>query len=362
MKCINAWIRKCCIYLLDKFDDSTCYDESTIEIGDVVWSKMPLTKEQMLRIPPGHRIRPFVIVEVMKEGCIGYACSSTPWQYSAPSMQFRIDKDRYDIQKSSYADMSKKWELSYSLIQSHYCHLQEDDLLSLLEMSKHKQQHHVMNEIGVGSIIRFEHQLYVVYEAYKEHLYAHVMLEKKLQHAHSYQPFSFNKQLYYIDFSIRFDVSHWQQVEILYHLSKIQRDELKRKSTEIRQKEEARKKKQKTIDQLQLQFPIGAMFYVAYENVFFIYLYHLEHRAYGCYLERNQNEEYVLRKINMSFIENYYEICAPKQMEMIFDHILAVPEHQVLLEHIKKRYETQMAQAKHPIGYHVQNEESVVWN
>lgn len=196
MAFIREWLMRCCEEILVRLYAKESGFAFTVEAGDVYWCEMPISKQQLLLVPPGHRVRPFVIVDKCKGGFYGYTCTSGDKNLKR---FYFIDKKQYGMRKSSYVMIDKKIEIPYGKVRSYYYHLKEEDYLQMLAMTKREETLSLPEELGIGSIVQSEKRLFYIYQVKKRYFLAHELLLEKPLHGAA-RIVACKQGRYYIDF------------------------------------------------------------------------------------------------------------------------------------------------------------------
>lgn len=223
-------IMQICFHILELVSESKTMDQSTVQSGDVIWCLMPLDKQQLLKIAPGHRVRPFVIVSVAQGHALGFACSSSKNKRVINARQYVIQSESYGIKKSSYVDTSHIWKLPYDHMQQYFYRLKEDDFQAMLKCQYADISHEInQTEYSVGSIVKYKESLYYIYDFSENHFDAHPLQQEKTNRKHLLQAFSCQGKVYYLNYSVTVMLYEDQKMEICMQASKKDIKALQRK-------------------------------------------------------------------------------------------------------------------------------------
>lgn len=337
---IIEWCKLLCIRVLDRMNDIDRFDITTVQSGDVVWALMPLSQAKLLKVPPGHRIRPFMIIQTEKEGCKSYACSSQ----SGNDMAYFVNKNKYHIKKSTYIDVSKQWDLPYENIQTHFFHLTDEDYHAILHHNKQNIKQKV--EYGIGTILKKQGKLYVIYQIEKEQLYAHLICEQYdcTKHRH-YQAISILQEVYYIDFSSKIPLQKLENAHVCMQLNKAQRSAMRNKEKEISKQVRKQVNYVEIMKDVHMKYPLGTIFYDSYQHEEVLYLFHRKHRCYGCYLDETDDINYILRRINLTEMREHYQYKDHDFLCDLLEHIAASGEMKLIVKVLLEQFKEQKGKA-----------------
>lgn len=96
--------------------------------GDIVYANMPLSKQELLKIPEGHRTRPYYIAYIDKEYLIAYPFYSHIRKTNDMNT-YLLNHILYpEFDKDSFLSLSEKSKLVEKNIISKICHLKKHDV------------------------------------------------------------------------------------------------------------------------------------------------------------------------------------------------------------------------------------------
>ncbi len=330
LKSCRQKICKFCYWLLDTLNPLGIYDEANVQIGDVMWCIMPLSKEKLLQITVGHRIRPFVICEITPLGCIGYSCSSKSIKYTSKSILYCIHKEKYSINKTSYVDISKKYLIPFDNIQSYYFQLNNEDVNNIL--TKKFLEYQIQHEYGKGTILKKDNVYYLIYKIVESTLYAHEMVTKnKIKKNGLYKPFSIKGNIYYINLSSQIEINLKHDYEFIQTILPKQLHEIEK------QKKKVFKEKSNQLPIPYLKYPIGSIFYESFSDNKFIYLYNRKGKSYGCYVNEDDEIELMIRKLDLEYAKQTYEVLSDNELKDIMEGIVTNDENKRILHQLKQQ-------------------------
>lgn len=287
-----------CYQMIERYGEYNPEEDRKITSGDVVWCVMPLNKEELMKIEPGHRIRPYVVLEADDSQITGYACSSKFNIYVSRNNQYLIDGKKYGLNNSNYVDFSKEIVLPIQCAQRYFFTLGDEDFNQLRDRARLRDKSWQASEIGVGSVVEKNQRMYYIYWYKSPYFLAYPLVKHKEQvHWSILRTISCEQQIYYIDYSIKVDIHQDTALKKVMQLSKKDIRSLEsgqegcvkkpvRKSAPISSKETA----------IHFDFMSGQVLYDPAENRKFLYLLHKKGTAIGCYLDSMNGRKYQLKK------------------------------------------------------------------
>lgn len=280
-------------------------DERKITAGDVVWCVMPLNKEELMKIEPGHRIRPYVVLETDDKQITGYACSSKFNIYVSKNQQYFIDGKKYGLNNSNYINFSSQIVLPITSVERYFFTLTKDDFKHLKEKANQSDKSWQASEIGVGSIVEKNQLMYYIYWYKQPYFLAYPLVKNKNQVNWSIiKSISCKKRIYYINYSSKINIHQDTELKKIMQLSK----------KDIRILEEGqegvvRKQSCKSIpspikkEEIHFDYMTGQVFYDLAEDRKFLYLLHKNNYAIGCYLDNINGSKYQIKKKKTEFMK-----------------------------------------------------------
>lgn len=344
VKCIKQqiiqWCRSWCVRMLERLHEQDRFDATTVQPQDVVWALMPLSQAKLLKVPPGHRIRPFLIIQSGTNSCKSYACSSQ----SGKDQAYFVNKEKYHISKSTYIDVSKQWELPYENIQSHFFQLSDKDFKEVIHHTKQKTKK--KQEYGIGTILKKQGSLYVIYQIEKEQLYAHLICEQHdcTKHRH-YQAISILQAVYYIDFSSKILLHELENAHVCMQLNKAQISAMRNKEKEISKQLRKQVNYVEIMKDVHMKYPLGTIFYDSYQHEEVLYLFHRNQRSYGCYLDETDDINYILRRINLTEMREHYQCKDHDFLCDLLEHVAASGEMKLIVNALLQQLKAQKVKA-----------------
>lgn len=332
------------VYWLEHLTETKSMDMGVVQPADVIWCQMPVKEEALYKIPPGHRVRPFVILSVDEHCAKGYSCSSAMTRCIPQNRQFMIDHRKYHIDKSSYVDTTKVWDIPYDHMISCFYTITEDDFQALKQCSKNPLLRYDQNsEFGVGSVVKVEQQLYYIYQYDQNHYLAHPLYCSHSKRKKMLQLFKCKGNIYSIDYKETLSLSIDQQMEKIMQLSK---EEIH----EINCKKQASFEQQKKLNdvsamkkEIHIEYKIGQCFQDENQNTF-VYLYHKKEKAYGVYRDE-YSSGYILRKQFIEYMNMSSIRIDDTEMNKILMEVIVNPVDKELIAYVRKLYQQQQKES-----------------
>ena len=323
---IRNWIKnvclKCCFSFIRYIDKQAL--EIVYRPQDVIWCEMPLSKDKLMKVEPGHRVRPYVVYRVEDTYILGFMCSSNSHYHVAIERQFMIEKDKYGLNKDSYVNTATLYRIPIENIREYFFHLNDDDYEQLLECQnatvKYRQE--IIQQIGVGSLVEYKGSYMYIYSCEQGVFYANPLV--KAQEELSF-PFpiaiSCHKTVYYLDYGIKLKITYTEEKNMICHhqLSKKECKQIKVKQKEFYEAHKKAEKEKKMLKEINFLHDIGSAFLLP-NGDFFVYLYTYKENAYGFYMDEEGCCEEKLRKDNLQDMK-LYNYCDVEYIKEII-HVL----------------------------------------
>lgn len=184
--------------------------ENTFNVGDIIWAKRYKTQSEKERIKVGHQSSPYVIIK-KKAGKI-YALQST----SNPHLEvqwkmvyYPLGKLNYNLQKNSYLNCSREYEVEKEQILSKIGHLTDYDLnqirkqIYILQKSDFSvkpniEKKYLKYKVEAGDIILKGDKRYYIYFLDRRYFYCYrlrerIKINKNILIDNTYYSFVFKK-------------------------------------------------------------------------------------------------------------------------------------------------------------------------
>lgn len=330
---IRNKIREWCLCILSMTEDSVAYQATTVHVGDVIWCLMPMTKEALSQVQPGHRIRPFVITRIFENGCNGYACSSQKKNIESDLCTLYICKDTYQLAKSSYANLSKQWFIPYDNMQAFYFRLNNDDKDKLYKADTIKRCKQPTREIGIGTVVKYKDELYLIFQIIKDEMTTFPLYSCKQTNETGWQPFALHKKVYFLNYAktVTLHEKNLAMCNPVFQLNALKmKTVMQNKQTVLRQK----KKEQKNEIRITYEYPCGSIFYDETKTMQFIYLFHRRQRAFGVFPAASDAAHYILRKETLSQLTYLGVVCEKVFLLEILNNVAVNPSDALIIRHL----------------------------
>ena len=180
-------------------DESLNDEYYQLQIGDIIFANRYTTEEEMLEIPDGHRIGPYVVIgKENNEFLCLYISGATPKFNSHYNTTLILDDINYDLNKISYIYLTKYTYISKDRFIKKFEYLNEIDTKMLFKKIDIIIKMGILNDINInipnipleiGDIINNNGQLYLIVNETND----------------IYQCIKMNKNIYEYDFLIKLD-------------------------------------------------------------------------------------------------------------------------------------------------------------
>lgn len=184
--------------------------ENTFNVGDIIWAKRYKTQSEKERIKVGHQSSPYVVIK-KKAGKI-YALQST----SNPHLEvqwkmvyYPLGRLNYNLQKNSYLNCSREYEVEKEQILSKIGHLTDYDLnqirkqIYILQKSDFSvkpniEKKYLKYKVEAGDIILKGDKRYYIYFLDRKYFYCYrlrerIKINKNILIDNTYYSFVFKK-------------------------------------------------------------------------------------------------------------------------------------------------------------------------
>ena len=184
--------------------------ENTFNVGDIIWAKRYKTQSEKERIKVGHQSSPYVIIK-KKAGKI-YALQST----SNPHLEvqwkmvyYPLGRLNYNLQKNSYLNCSREYEVEKEQILSKIGHLTDYDMnqirkqIYILQKSDFSvkpniEKKYLKYKVEAGDIILKGDRRYYIYFLDRKYFYCYrlrerIKINKNILIDNTYYSFVFKK-------------------------------------------------------------------------------------------------------------------------------------------------------------------------
>lgn len=308
---IRTWIKnvclKCCFALI------RCLDKKALEIvyrpQDVIWCKMPLTKDKLMNVEPGHRIRPYVVYKIEETSILAFMCSSSSHYNVAIQRQYIIEKDKYGLNKDSYVNAATLYRIPIENIKEYFFHLDDEDYEQLLlcQNATIKNRQEIIQQIGIGSIVEYKENYIYIYGCDQGLFYVSPLVKTQNDLSFLFPiAISCHKTVYYLDYGIKQQIPYTEEQFMIRHhqLSKKECKQIKRKQKEFHEAYKRVEKQKLILKEIKFIYNIGSAFMLP-NGDFFVYLYTFKENAYGFYMDEEGYCEEKIRKDSLQEVKFY---------------------------------------------------------
>lgn len=324
---IKRIILRICLKIIDHLNVQEI-EQDDIKAGVVYWCKMPLSDKEINRIPPGHRIRPYVILSIEKNRITALACSSQYFKKVGKEKQFYINKADYRLSKSSYVDLKHVYEMPINNIYDYFYTLSKDDFMQIKNGIANKDTQREKLDIGIGAIVKNKEQYYYICDYKNTIYYAYRMYPMDAQKGDGASAvIACNKILYRLDFSNKVKVEI-EQVKKAMQLS------MKNHALLMSKKPPKKKPvKKDTCITYEMKYDLGQKLLIPNEEHAFIYLFHRSNMMYGTF-DVIEEGGYIFRKMK-TYDYVRQALCTKEKLLEVFDKIHANDEMMVIIRQIR---------------------------
>lgn len=272
-----------------------------IEPGDVYWCEMPLSIAKLSRISPGHRIRPYVILDVDEKEIQALVCTSQK-KYLGYNDFYCIEKDEERIKKTTYVNTARVWKLPLSYIKNYYFTLTNDDLRQIQQKIHTLMKGTVHEDIGYGSVIKdSENNMYIIFDVEYPKFKCYRLYHPDHSYTVNFRKIYNNDQIYYVDFEYMITLSADKQYQKIDQFNAKQLEAIKHEKENMMIYHRKKYEHSMMLQDVVSRFPVGTVFFNTWDNSYFIYLYHKKFIAYGIRETDWSNERCKLKVVRLEY-------------------------------------------------------------
>ena len=183
---------------------------NVLKPGDLIWSKMPLSRRELKMIEETHRIRPYLVI-YKKRFCIyAFPSSSKKSKKLNNYQEYKLNKFRYSQNRDSYIKLTKVYKIPFINFSSNYKSLEEIDLKNIqkrLQINKSIYNFSVDIYISEGDVVEINQLQYYVYASDNVNVYCFPIFNFFPGNSKNYEKIIINKKVFYTCFEpkIQFD-------------------------------------------------------------------------------------------------------------------------------------------------------------
>lgn len=160
--------------------------ESTLQVWDVYWCRMPLQPFFLEKIPKSHRIRPYVIYKIDEIGIWGYPSSSKKHKGIMSSEQFYVWGKNHNMYKDSYFDVTSLYQLPFENIISYAFTFDDNErkqfmglllkvenpvIIKCMSIKTGKTPQIALKKRLIGEILKYQNEYFLVLSVHQKHYY-----------------------------------------------------------------------------------------------------------------------------------------------------------------------------------------------
>lgn len=255
-----------------------------VQVGDMLWCNMPLSKRKLKEIESSHRVRPYLIVKKEENFLLCYQSTSKNRENMNNYEKYCIKAGKYKNKKDSWIDLTNIKKIRIKDIQLEFIKLNQIDIKKIekriaIGQNKGNSQLIRFNEpiyIEEGDVILKDQKSYYIYSVDNVNIYC-FRIQKRNGKNQKLEKIIINKKSYYTDFRELRTIKRNENViitniayaeELLVILN--QKKSLKANTYNKIQEEMKRDKS---------EFEIGTVF--QYGNSKVMYLYSRDNKYYG---------------------------------------------------------------------------------
>ena len=126
-----------------------------VQVGDMLWCKMPLSKLQLSKIERNHRIRPYLVVKKEQDFLWCYQSSSKNREEINNYEKYGVNSGKYKNKKTSWIDLKNIKKIKIRNIQLEFITLNQ------IEIKKIEKRICIGQNRGNTKLIRFNEPIYI---------------------------------------------------------------------------------------------------------------------------------------------------------------------------------------------------------
>lgn len=251
--------------------------------GDLVWAKMPLTKRELNSIVENHQVRPYLVVNKDRFNIYAYQSSSKQWNTLNNCQEYFINKFRYKQKKDSFINLTKVYKIPFINLRSNYITLNEQDLKNIQKrlqiQTNNKYQFSIDIYILEGDVIVINHQLYYVYASDNVYLYCLIIFKKCPKDKKKYTNIIINNKTYYTTFKekISFERTTKMNIMNIAYKSEIESILYKKSGIEFKQKKLSNLEKKVIEKNHEVVYESGTVFQIGKNKIVYLFKYKKAH-------------------------------------------------------------------------------------
>ena len=256
----------------------------SLNSGDLVWAKMPLSKKELNKIQESHRIRPYLVAYRDKFFIYAYQCSSKQMDKLNNCQEYLINKIRYKRNKDSFVNLTQIHKIPFINLKQKYLSLNELDLKNIqkrLEVQNNKCIYNFQVKINIteGDVVRIDEELYYVYTCDNAYIYCISVYKKCPKDNKKYKKIIINNKTYYTTFKEKFDFERKTKMQIVNIAYKSEVEEIIKikKSADIEYKNLTNSEKKVIEKMYDEKYENGTVFQIGKDKIIYLFKYNEIH-------------------------------------------------------------------------------------
>lgn len=255
----------------------------SLNAGDLVWAKMPLSKKELKNIAENHQIRPYLVISKDKFNIYAYQSSSKQCNQLNNCQEYFINKFHYKQKKDSFINLTKIHKIPFINLKSNYITLNEQDLKNIQKrlqiQANNKYQFSIDTYILEGDVIAINHQLYYVYASDNVYLYCLKIFKKCPKDKKLYKNIIINNKTYYTTFKEKVSFERTTKINIVSIAYKSEMENIldKKNGIEFEQKKLSNLEKKMIEKNYELVYENGTVFQVGKNRIVYLFKYKKVH-------------------------------------------------------------------------------------
>ena len=178
---------------------------TNVQVGDLVWSKMPFSKKELDKIEQSHRIRPYIVIKKDMLNIYAFQSSSKSSTRLNNIQEYKLHKGYYMQNRDSYINLTQVYKIPFYKLKEKSNKINSFDLNNIekrlfAQNVKSEYKFNINIYISEGDVIVFDGQLYYVYASDNTYVYCFSIFKKQPKDEDMYISITINKKRYYTIF------------------------------------------------------------------------------------------------------------------------------------------------------------------
>lgn len=254
-----------------------------LELGDLVWSKMPLSRKELRKIEKEHQVRPYLVVDKSRFFIYAYQSSSKQSDTLNNCQEYKINKFRYKQNKDSYLNLTKVYKIPFYKLKKKHNTLNEVDLKNIQKrLNINKSNYKLIENIYIleGDVIEYDNQFYYVYSTDNVYVYCFLIFKRYPKTGEIYEKIIIDNKSYYTNFKVKKYFNRKENLNVVNIAYSIEIDEILEQKKGMKQKELSNiQKKEHIKNNNKMNYESGTMFQIGKTKM--VYLFKANNKYYG---------------------------------------------------------------------------------